>query len=198
MSITTGFLKYKRYIKLSNGNYQLISHWTSSDTVQMSGSGNTLSTDLGSIRGITDSLTSTSSNIALSAKSGKSLQDQITTVNSNLDDSISSVLWAVGNQQINTTDKEDWKLVKNIFKGRGADHNDINQLTQNGIYSTTENCINGAISGWSVVLVFSPHGAAGLDGYNMIYQLQIQTYGSGIYLRKSSGNSWNNWVTLHS
>ncbi|MBO7078649.1 MAG: hypothetical protein J6W64_02415 [Bacilli bacterium] len=77
MAITTGFLKYKRYIKLSNGNYQLVSHWTSSDTVQMSGSGNTLSTDLGDIRGITDSLTSTSSNIALSAAAGRELQDQL-------------------------------------------------------------------------------------------------------------------------
>ena len=42
MSILSGFEKIKRYNKKSNG-YQLLSHWTSSDTVEM-GNGSTLTT----------------------------------------------------------------------------------------------------------------------------------------------------------
>lgn len=78
MSILSGFLKTKKYRKKDDGNYQLQSEWTSSETVEM-GDGNTLETNLGSIKGITSSLSSTSSNYALSASAGKSLQDQTTT-----------------------------------------------------------------------------------------------------------------------
>ena len=35
MAITNGFKKTKKYRKLSDGNYQLQSEWTSSQTVQM-------------------------------------------------------------------------------------------------------------------------------------------------------------------
>lgn len=44
----------------------------------------TLQTKVGAINGITDSLASTSSNVALSAAAGKSLQDQCTALNGNL------------------------------------------------------------------------------------------------------------------
>lgn len=43
-----------------------------------------LGTNVGAIQGITDSLTATSSNVALSAKGGNNLQGQINTLNSNL------------------------------------------------------------------------------------------------------------------
>ena len=82
MSILSGYGKYKRYILTSEG-YKLCSQWTSSNTVEM-GDGNTAETNLGSIKGITDSLTATSSNIALSASAGNNLQTQLDTLNSNL------------------------------------------------------------------------------------------------------------------
>ena len=87
MSILSGvFKKFKDYI-LIDGKYVLSSRWTKSDAVIM-GDGtddsNTLEKNLGSVKGITDSLTATSSNVALSAAAGKNLQDQLTSVNSNL------------------------------------------------------------------------------------------------------------------
>ena len=82
MSILSGFFKTKKYRKTDTG-YQLQSEWTSASTVEMA-DGNTAETNLGAIQGITDSLTATSSNIALSAKAGNNLQGQIDTVNSNL------------------------------------------------------------------------------------------------------------------
>ena len=82
MSILSGYGKYKRYILTSEG-YKLCSQWTSSNTVEM-GDGNTAETNLGSIKGITDSLTATSSNIALSASAGNNLQTQVDTLNSNI------------------------------------------------------------------------------------------------------------------
>ena len=85
MSILSGYTRYKRHI-LTSGGYKLCSQWTSSNSVVM-GDGtddtNTLETNLGSIKGITDSLTATSSNIALSASAGNNLQTQVDTLNSN-------------------------------------------------------------------------------------------------------------------
>ena len=75
---------------MADGNYKLQSEWTSASTVEMA-DGNTAETNLGAIQGITDSLTATSSNIALSAKAGNNLQGQIDTVNSNLDDLIEQI-----------------------------------------------------------------------------------------------------------
>lgn len=84
MSILSGFKKYKDYILTSSG-YQLSSRWTKSDAVVM-GDGtddtNTLEKNLGSIQGITDSLTATSSNVALSAKGASDMYNEL---NSNLE-----------------------------------------------------------------------------------------------------------------
>lgn len=80
MSILSGYGKFKRYV-LTDTGYKLCSQWTSSNTVQFD-DGNTAQSKLGAINGITDSFTSTSSNVALSAKSGKNLQDQITALSS--------------------------------------------------------------------------------------------------------------------
>lgn len=82
MSILSGFFKTKKYRKTDTG-YQLQSEWTSASTVEMA-DGNTAETNLGAIQGITDSLTATSSNVALSAKAGSNLQGQIDELNSNL------------------------------------------------------------------------------------------------------------------
>lgn len=90
MSILSGYTRYKRHILTSKG-YKLCSQWTSSNSVVM-GDGtddtNTLETNLGSIKGITDSLTATSSNIALSASAGNNLQTQVDTLNSNFNNCV--------------------------------------------------------------------------------------------------------------
>lgn len=84
MSVNSGYTKYKKHIKNSDGTYSLCSYWTSSNTVHFD-DGNTAETNLGAIKGISSSLASTSDNYALSTSAGKSLQDQITTLNSNLE-----------------------------------------------------------------------------------------------------------------
>lgn len=95
MSILSGFLKTKKYRKKDDGNYQLQSEWTSSETVEM-GDGNTLETNLGSIKGITSSLSSTDAGYALSASAGKSLQDNINTLNTNLGNKLNGTDYGLG------------------------------------------------------------------------------------------------------
>lgn len=96
MSVLSGYQKVNRYIKQSSG-YKKLSQWTSSNSVQMD-DGKTLQANLGNIKGITSSLATTNANYALSASAGKSLQDQITTLNNGLG-SLSSITKA----QVKTT-----------------------------------------------------------------------------------------------
>lgn len=78
MGILSGFKKFKRYIRTEDDNYILDSEWTSSETVQMN-DGGTLEENLGGITGITDSLTSASSNVAASAKAICTLKQSVDT-----------------------------------------------------------------------------------------------------------------------
>lgn len=87
MAILSGWLKTRAYRKTANG-YKKETRDTSSETVFMN-DGNTAETNLGAIKGITDSLTATSSNVALSASGGNNLQGQINTLNSSLDGKLS-------------------------------------------------------------------------------------------------------------
>ena len=64
MSVLSGYNRYKRYIKTSDG-YKLCSEWTSSNSVEM-GDGNTAETNLGAIQGITSSLATDNGKYALS------------------------------------------------------------------------------------------------------------------------------------
>lgn len=82
MSVLTGYGKYKRYT-LTDEGYKLCSQWTNSNTVEFD-DGKTAQIKVGAIDGITDSLTATNSNIALSAAAGKNLQDQVTGLNTSL------------------------------------------------------------------------------------------------------------------
>lgn len=87
MSILSGHKKYERYLKTNNG-YQLCSMKTYADSVHFS-DGTTVQNNLGAIKGITDSLTATSSNVALSAAAGNNLQTQVSELNSNLNEKYS-------------------------------------------------------------------------------------------------------------
>ena len=96
MSILSGWLKTRAYRKTTDG-YKKESRDTSSETVFMN-DGNTAETNLGSIKGITSSLASTSENYALSASAGKKLQDQITGINTDLDN--------IGNYSVSSNDEK--------------------------------------------------------------------------------------------
>lgn len=82
MSILSGYGKFKRYV-LTDSGYKLCSQWTSSNTVHFDDD-KTAQTKLGAIDGITDSLTATSSNVALSSKAGNNLQSQINKLNTGI------------------------------------------------------------------------------------------------------------------
>lgn len=99
MSILSGFIKTRKYRKTSSG-YKWQSEDTSSQTVFMD-DGNTAETNLGAIKGITDSTTATNSNVALSAAGGNNLQVQIDTINSNLGEYIFHSLLTIEGISIN-------------------------------------------------------------------------------------------------
>lgn len=63
--------------------WQKISFWTKSSDVEFN-DGNTAETKVGAINGITSSLNSTSSNMALSASAGKAINDSLKIITSTL------------------------------------------------------------------------------------------------------------------
>lgn len=81
-NIVTG-RKFRKLIDETNKLWQRISIWTKASDVEFN-DGKTAQNKVGSINGVTDSLTSTSSNIAASAKAVKTLNDKITQLSSNL------------------------------------------------------------------------------------------------------------------
>ena len=74
--IVTG-RKFRKLIDETTKLWQRISFWTKASDVEFD-DGKTAEEKLGAINGITDSLTSKNTNIALSAAAGNNLQTQIT------------------------------------------------------------------------------------------------------------------------
>lgn len=74
--IVTG-RKFRKLVDEATKLWQRISFWTKASDVEFN-DGKDAETKLGAIDGITDSLVSTSSNIALSAAAGNNLQNQVT------------------------------------------------------------------------------------------------------------------------
>ena len=74
--IVTG-RKFRKLVDETKRLWQRISFWTKACDVEFN-DGQTAEEKLGKINGITDSLDSTSSNIALSAAAGKNLQSRLT------------------------------------------------------------------------------------------------------------------------
>lgn len=83
MSITSGYTKYKRYAKLSDGTYKLVSQWTNANTVHFD-DGSTAQTNLGAIKGITSDLAGESQNVAASIYAANQLNSKINELNSSL------------------------------------------------------------------------------------------------------------------
>ena len=80
--IVTG-RKFRKLIDEANKLWQRISFWTKASDVEFN-DGKNAETKLGAINGVTDSLTSTASNIAASAKAVKALNDKVTQLSSNI------------------------------------------------------------------------------------------------------------------
>lgn len=85
MSITSGYTKYKRYAKLSDGTYKLVSQWTNANTVHFD-DGSTAQTNLGAIKGITSDLAGESQNVAASIYAANQLNSKINELNSSITD----------------------------------------------------------------------------------------------------------------
>lgn len=81
-TIVTG-RKFRKLIDESTKLWQRISIWSKASDVEFD-DGKNAETKIGAINGVTDSLTSTSSNIAASAKAVKELNDKVTQLSSNL------------------------------------------------------------------------------------------------------------------
>lgn len=85
--IVTG-RKFRKCIDVANKVWLRISFWTSANDVEFD-DGKTLQQKLGTINGITDSLTSTDIKSALSAKAGKVLNDKLDELSKKVTDHIS-------------------------------------------------------------------------------------------------------------
>lgn len=75
-TIVTG-RKFRKLVDEATKLWQRISFWTKASDVEFD-DGKTAQEKLGAINGITDTLNSTNSNIALSAAAGNNLQNQLT------------------------------------------------------------------------------------------------------------------------
>lgn len=81
-TIATG-RKFRKLIDEVNKIWQRISFWTKAEDVEFN-DGSTAEIKIGAINGVTDSLTSTASNVAASAAAVKALNDKVTELSSNL------------------------------------------------------------------------------------------------------------------
>lgn len=82
--------KFRKCIDVANKVWLRISFWTSANDVEFD-DGKTLQQKLGTINGITDSLTSTDIKSALSAKAGKVLNDKLDELSKKVTDHINEV-----------------------------------------------------------------------------------------------------------
>ena len=121
-TIVTG-RKFRKLIDEVNKIWQRISFWTKAVDVEFN-DGKTAETKIGAINGVTDSLTSTASNVAASAKAVKTLNDKITQISSNLNDAIYNAIVAQG---VTPASKNYADLVAAIAAVKANNYNLISQ-----------------------------------------------------------------------
>lgn len=105
-----------------------------------------LGTNVGAISGITDSLTATSSNVALSANGGNNLQGQINTLNSNLNALLPTGWKIIFKSFTFSSDvtpeyfdlETTYKSIPNVLSARIGETNVINDIHIKGIYSQSD------------------------------------------------------------
>lgn len=165
-SNTDGTITQSVLTNLLNGKASS-SHTHTASQINMA-NGQNAETCLGSIQGITDSRTSTSSNIAFSAAGGNNLQGQINTLNSNLNSiSISS---------------SQYKLI-----------NDCNNIDDqhNRVYIDVINydALNSPINMYGILLQVRVND---ITDENYIEQFAFMKNGI-IYHRSKINGTWNDW-----
>ncbi len=138
-TIVTG-RKFRKLIDEVNKIWQRISFWTKAVDVEFN-DGKTAETKIGAINGVTDSLTSTASNVAASAKAVKTLNDKITQINSNLNDAIYNAIVAQG---VTPASKNYADLVAAIA---AVKTNNYNSGVATGINSMAIRAVGGANTG---------------------------------------------------
>ena len=162
MSILSGIKKVIPYFKNADGNYEQLSYKTSSQTVDFD-DGKTAETKLGAINGITKSLNSTSDSVAISASAGKSLQDQITTLNSNIASKLD-----LGNFKV--------EYISNV--------SDCNNMFR-GIF-TTNTAANRPSNNWCAILSMPIN-----DKFNL--QIGMVLGSTDLYVRSSNNGIYLAW-----
>ena len=138
-TIVTG-RKFRKLIDEVNKIWQRISFWTKAVDVEFN-DGKTAETKIGAINGVTDSLTSTASNVAASAKAVKTLNDKITQIKSNLNDAIYNAIVAQG---VTPASKNYADLVAAIA---AVKTNNYNSGVATGINSMAIRAVGGANTG---------------------------------------------------
>ena len=142
-TIVTG-RKFRKLIDEVNKIWQRISFWTKAVDVEFN-DGKTAETKIGAINGVTDSLTSTASNVAASAKAVKTLNDKITQINSNLNDAIYNAIVAQG---VTPASKNYADLATAIAAVKANNYNSgYNSGVATGINSMAIHAVGGANTG---------------------------------------------------
>ena len=142
-TIVTG-RKFRKLIDEVNKIWQRISFWTKAVDVEFN-DGKTAETKIGAINGVTDSLTSTASNVAASAKAVKTLNDKITQINSNLNDAIYNAIVAQG---VTPASKNYADLATAIAAVKANNYNSgYNSGVATGINSMAIRAVGGANTG---------------------------------------------------
>lgn len=200
MSITSGYTKYKRYQKLSDGTYQLISQWTSSNTVEFD-DGKTAEEKIATIQSTLDGKAASSHNHAASnITSGTLSSDRLPTVpitkGGTGATTAAGVLTNLGitatatelNYMDGVTSNVQTQLdAKAIIKTLTSE--DLNSVVKEGFYNAGGgNSVTNKPSGIDHFGMIVTHNASGT------YHTQILMGSDGKQWRRTCTNgTWGNW-----
>lgn len=168
MAVIDGYKKVKNYILTSKG-YQLLSRWTHASTVECE-DGKTVQTKVGAIDGITDSLNSTSSTTALSAKAGNQLNSDLGTKPDGY-----TTVWT----NIKSLTDSYTSLKKSVVDGKQQLLNTINKywnLSNNGWTNSAENTNFGNLSDMITLCYNAGYNKGGSGKHTLSSQTQSKTY----------------------
>lgn len=179
-TISTGN-KYRRLKDATNKIWQRISFWTKASDVEFD-NGTTLEASLGNIQGITDSVSSTSSNIAASAKAVQTINSNLQNLDTSLTATVDNINVYVGDDGLlHFTNKDgadtalNFNNFENAFKnevtlssGSGTGYTDAATIGRYCIYCIGKNgssdatvSINGIDTYWSVAGITGDGGNRG-------------------------------------
>lgn len=134
-TISTGN-KYRRLKDATNKIWQRISFWTKASDVEFD-NGTTLEASLGNIQGITDSVSSTSSNIAASAKAVQTINSNLQNLDTSLTATVDNINVYVGDDGLlHFTNKDGADTALNFNNFENAFKNEVTLSSGSGTGST--------------------------------------------------------------